>query len=343
MDIKEIAKTVSIPLISRRGKTLKFAILTSETKTKPRNNSPKSVTYSDLKEELIKVQKEIMELNNQTSGKGAMTSSFKGTTRRQTEKLSATTNSEVPAATRYNPKYNLVRPKLVGGCFGRSITASPRKQRIKIPHCINEELECTYPKKIGEALISETIQGKETEYEDLVKKAIKLNNNKESTYLKPRMPKIDFTKQTERKYIPLNLVHEGRFESKKEIFLKNSSPDFSKFSERKSKTLKQDLRYYEPKYEIVKTKITQDIDFSKFSQRTSLYINKDADMSRDLSVSPERIASAYEKVWPRNHISTPILSKTTARDDKMYRTNEGYYRNSESPIQKFLTLETYTK
>ncbi|CAG9317237.1 unnamed protein product [Blepharisma stoltei] len=271
MDIKEIVKTVSPPLISRYGKTLTFSLAYKTDRKKDHSITPKSFTYSDLKKELAKVQQEIMDQEIQTSGKGQMTSSFKCQSRIQREKVLSGKIEDVPTATQYSPLFTIVKPKVIGGCLARSSTATPRKQRIHLPSCLNHELECIYPKK--SVINTDTHKNRidANEYENLIQKISRIKRRKTPELPKQHVPEVDFNKQTERKYIPLNLVNEARFETKRDPFLRNSSPDFAKFSERKYSVTKDDIGFYNAKFEFVRARITQDIDFSKTSPRLSIF------------------------------------------------------------------------
>ncbi|CAG9310371.1 unnamed protein product [Blepharisma stoltei] len=284
MDIKEIVKTVRVPLISRCGKTLTFSQSHKYGKSKA-HHLQKSFSHSDLKKELVRVRTEMRLLEKENSERGEMTSSFKCPSRNQRERVFSSKNEEIPPATKYNPLFTLVKPKVKGGYLGRPKSASPKKQRINLPICLNHELDCKYP--IKPAIKSYSIaNGMElSEYENLIQKVSRIKKHRTPETQKLHTPEVNFNKQIERKYIPLNLVHESRFELKRDPFPRNSSPNFAKSLERKQSVAKDDFRAYQPKFEAIYKKTTQDIDFSKMSPRLPTFDMKSKNFDYTVSTA----------------------------------------------------------
>ncbi|CAG9327671.1 unnamed protein product [Blepharisma stoltei] len=329
--IKEIESIINdVPRYSHHGRSsIKFTQRLIPTKKfiKSAVEARKSILNSEEIEKLVNTpQKPHKSLLMKKETK-VPSSSFLSVTREKREEIQKSNYSDAPPSTKYSPNYFWVRPRTPTNVQLRETQRSsiPRDPKVFLPDCVDEkDLECKYPHK---AERKSELQ-KTMNLSDFMNSAeIRSCKRKKTSakYYQSHMAKISFSKQSERKGIPLNQMHESVLD--KEPVVKKSeslkAPSFKQYISRQE-LFNHEIHdgNYHPNHEFLKQSLSKGIlPFDKMSSRNSIFDTEYSLPSPDYSA----IQNSYERTVPRSRVRTLFIGK---------RDSYKVYSNSKSISSK---------
>ncbi|CAG9315534.1 unnamed protein product [Blepharisma stoltei] len=290
-------------------------LVQKEYKFRAKTISPKRViTSDDAKKELRKVQVELYQSKlQQDKSTKKLTSSFLTFSRENQDKNTLRpTNVDSPSSTRYNPKLDLIMPRIRVTLL-RSSSTVPRKSKVHLPPCTeNEELICKYPHKI---VNTERSHDSRTSYIDADVLNEKIKNRREN--LSPARETaglISFEKQTSRTFENkqaeiTSLDKSDYFPTLYGKFKRVPAYDFGKASPRKTEK-KEILPEYSWSEKLIRKPLDKGIiDMSKGSDR---FANKTATTFD--SINKDKVMVAVNMLLPHSKASSPDFNKSPSRE-----------------------------
>lgn len=231
---------------------------------------------------------------------------FLSVTREKREEVQKVNFSEAPSPTKYSPNYLILRPTSASNVKLRPKSGKPKEKFITLPTCVDDlDYECKYPHKFTN-FSTENYRITCTEYlNSLEEKAI---NRKKIKQKNRHNGYIAFNKQSARKGLPLNQMHESIREEKSLLKSKSyKGPNFSAYKSRPELFVSEpnDVNY-NPNPEYIKVSLGRGVlSFDKMSSRNSIFDTENSTSSPVL----ENLQASYDRVLPRSRVRTSFIGK----------------------------------
>lgn len=225
-DLKAIVKNPHFYKHSRNSSTLIKLLFPEKSHSKSHNLKLLSTDQDIDQKFLIAQNHSRISLNKKFD---SQSSSFLSVSREKRDQSQKINYSDAPPPTQYTPDYNSVKPRLINTAKMRIRCLHTKQRKISLPDCVDEyNLECKYPNRMsisGSKMISMDEYTHMITENQVTKPFLELN--------KSHCLCINFKKQGERKGLPLNQMHESRFELNSNIVNHGKSskaPNFDKYT-----------------------------------------------------------------------------------------------------------------
>lgn len=292
---------------------------------------------------------EAQRLKNEEEAQKALseqyTSSFKAVSREQ-RSFAYRNKTYSPCVGLYNPKWDSVKPKTSKTIRFSSKSSKKRDQQIFTPCCIENDLNCTFPRRKS----SENASPKMGTYDKKLKRTVtnikhynaKVNKKSETKEAIPKKPHkrvqspIKFSLQLSRKEFVTEKdpPNEKRFDftgSNSLVYSRNRKINSFSFEKSEERGELFCLGLSIPPYDKNEEKTMQRLDVSvmEFDKTTQ---RKDLLLEHQLVTPFQTELDIYDDAFMkqsnvRGPIHIPLMSTITPRDDLMYRVKDTYVYN----------------